>query len=212
MTFGSLAEDLGYFQKWLELRARSDAPPMEEISHGSLLLRRLFLDRELVRAWQSKGFGKEPLIVAVDLEATVAARGPGRPEFALAGSARYTGLNVEGAPVWKPGESRSQPLLHPYPLSQYLESPSLFLGRTTITRREVVKYVAHLNGASPPGSSKGRRQEQEFAGYMARLEAKANAYRPGALHLELFSIGQTLAQTPDARKLAEALSASSAGG
>lgn len=202
-----VAEDLAYFRKWLELRAWSDAPPPENIRQGSLLLRRLLLDRELVRAWQGAGFEREPQIVAVDLPATVAAQGPGRPEFALAGSVRYTGVNGEGVPVWKPGESRSRPLVRAYPLSQYLESPSIFLGRATIARREVVKYVAHGHGATPAGSAKGRKQEQEFAGYMARLEAKANAYRSGAMHLELFSIGQALAQTPDVHKLLEALGA-----
>jgi len=42
---------------------------------------------------------------------------------------------------------------------------------------------------------------------MAKLEAKANAYRGNALQLELFSIGQALAQSPDVRKLLEALGA-----
>ena len=192
-----MAEDLTYFRKWLELRAWSDAPPPEEIRRGSLLLRRLLLDRELMRAWQSAGFEKEPRIVAVDLPATVAAQGPGRPEFALAGSARSTAPEAEGVLLWK--SSRPGPPLCVYPLSHYLESASIFLGRATISRREVVKYLAQVNGATPAASIKGRRQEQEFAGHMARLEAKANTYRPGALHLELFSIGQTLAQAPMSR-------------
>jgi len=198
-------EDLTYFRKWLELRGWKDAPPEEEIRHGSLLLRRLLLDRELVRAWQAAGFAKEPQIVAVDLAATVAAQGPGTPEFALAGSARYTGVSSEGVPLWKPGETASKSRFRVYPLSQYLESASVFLGRIAIGRREVIKYVAHLHGAPAAASAKGRKQEQEFLSHMGRLEAKANSYRPDALLLELFSIGQTIAQTPDVATLAQAI-------
>lgn len=113
-----VAEDLLYFRKWLELRGWSDAPPSEDIRKGSLLLRRLLLDRELVSAWQNVGFEREPQIVAVDLPATMAAQGAGRPEFALAGSVRYTGRNAEGAPVCKPGISRPRSHVRAYSLSQ----------------------------------------------------------------------------------------------
>jgi hypothetical protein len=200
-----MAEHLAYFRKWLELRAWTDAPPPDEIRQGSVLLRRLLLDRELVRAWQSAGFDKEPQIVAVDLAATVAAQGPGVPEFALAGSTRSTEPNVEGIAALQTGRLRPRSLVRAYSLSEYLESPSIFLGRTTVARREVIKYLAHATGAPAATSSKGRKKEQEFAAHMERIEAKANSYRSNVLQLELFSIGQSLAQAPDTGRLSEAL-------
>jgi hypothetical protein len=199
----SVAEGLAYLRKWLELRAWTDAPPPDDIRQGSVLLRRLLLDRDLVRAWHSAGFEGEPEIVAVDLAATVAAQGPGTPEFALAGSARNTGEDRAGIAVRKSGTPAAGPVLRVYSLSQYLESPSIVLGRTTIARREVIKYLALANGASEAASVKGRKKEQEFAAYMQRLETKANGYRAHALQLELYSIGQAVAQTPDVRKLLE---------
>jgi len=201
------ARDLIYFRKWLDLRAWTDAPPAEEIRHGSLLLRRLLLDRELVRAWQAAGFPKEPRVIAVDLAATIAAQGPGTPEFALAGSARNTAATAEGVPVRKETANRPGSLVRTWALSQYLESPSIFLGQVGIKRREVVKYVAMLNGAGEAASAKGRRQEQEFAAGMDRLEKRANAFRPNTFQIELFSIGQTVGQTPDTLALIDALSA-----
>jgi len=198
----AVAADLAYLRKWLAPRSWRDAPPQDEIRLGSLVLRRLLLEREIVGVWHAVGFPGEPDIVAVDLLATVAAQGPGAPEFALAGSARLSGSEFQGVPV---GKAAPKTPIRVWPLSKYLESPSILLGRTAITRREVIKYVAHLNGAPEAPSAKGRKQEQEFATRMARLEARANTYRPSAFQLELYSIGQTLAQTPDAVKLAEAL-------
>jgi len=199
----AVADSLDYLGKWLEFRSWTEAPPAEEVRNGSRQLRHLLLERALVRAWQSAGFNKEPQIVAVDLAATVAAQGPGTPEFALAGSTRHTQPTVES--IAAPKIPRARSFVRAYALSEYLESPSIFLGRTTVARREVVKYLAHLNGAPAAASTKGRKKEDEFAAHMTRIEARANGYRAHAFELELFSIGQSLAQTPDTGRLLEAL-------
>ena len=194
-----LLDDLAFLRKfhYFYLRNWRDDPPLEEVRRGSVMLRRWLADRELVRAWRAAGFPGEPHIAAIDLEAVVAARGVGVPDFALAGAAR---MKSDVAAAVAPA-----PAFRLYSLSEYLESPSIFLRGTTISRREIVKYMAHLADAKP------RKQDRAMAERMGRLEAGANAYRQDAFPLELISIGQTLTQAPDVEKLARACGGSQAG-
>jgi hypothetical protein len=50
-----------------------------------------------------------------------------------------------------------------------------------------------------------RQQDRGMADRMGRLEARANSFRADAFLLELISIGQTVTQTPDVKKLEETL-------
>ncbi len=198
----AVAEDLLFLRKYLDLYLRNwrDDPPLDEVRRGSVILRRLLADRELVRAWQAAGFAKEPQIAALDLEAAVRAHGSAIPEFALAGAARYTGMDADAAAALGKSQSGAPrpPAFRTYTFSDYLESPSIYLGKTVITRREIIRYMAYKSGDS-------QRAARQLAERFGRLEAKANGYRQDAFMLELISIGQTLAQTPDVVKLMQAL-------
>lgn len=190
----SLPDDMAFLRKfhYFYLRDWREDPPLDEVRRGSVMLRRWLVDRDLVRAWQAAGFTGEPRIAAIDLEAVVAARGGGRPDFALAGAAQPKS-DVAGA--------ASAPAFRLYSLSEYLESPSMFLRGVTIVRREIVKFMAHLADPQP------RRQDRAMAERLGRLEVRANAYRQDAFLLELISIGQTVTQTPDVEKLVQACGA-----
>lgn len=183
----ALLDDLAFLRKFhfFHLRNWRDDPPLEEVRRGSAMLRRWLADRELIGAWRAAGFEGEPRIAAIDLAAVVASHGGGVPDFALAGAAAYnrpkTGVASAAAPV---------PAFRLYTLTEYLESPSVCLRGTVVTRGEIVRYMA---------------QDRKMAQRMSRLEARANAYRADAFVLELISIGQTLTQTPDVETLVEAL-------
>jgi hypothetical protein len=84
-----------------------------------------------------------------------------------------------------------------YPLAEYLESPSIYLRGTAVSRRDIIRYMAQQADA--------RAQDRGMAERMRRFEARAHAFHADAFVLELISIGQTLTQTPDVGKLVEAL-------
>ena len=205
----ALVDDLAFLRKYhfLYLRNWRDNPPLEEVRRGSVILCRLLVDRDLVRAWQAAGFSGEPLIAAIDLAAVVAARGGGVPEFALAGAAAYNRPGSDAADAVGGSKAAAAPGLafRHYSLSQYLESPSVFLRGTVISRRDIVRYMAHLAAEPRDDAAKIRKQDRDMAERMGRLDGRANAYRQDAFLLELISIGQTLTQTPDVEKLVQTL-------
>ena len=197
LAASALLEDLAFLRKFhfFHLRNWRDDPPFEDARRGSVMLRRWVADRELVGAWRAAGFEGEPRIAAIDLAAAVAARGAGVPDFALAGAAAYN-RPAAGVAAAAPAAA-PLPAFRLYALAEYLESPGIYLRGKAVSRSEIIRYVAQQVEA--------RQQDGAMAARMSRLEARANAFRADAFLLELISIGQTVTQTPDVKKLVEAL-------
>ncbi len=189
----ALLDDMAFLRKFhfFHLRNWRDDPPIEEARRGSVMLRRWLADRELLGAWRAAGFEGEPRIAAIDLAAAVAARGAGMPDFALAGAAAYN-RPAAGVALAAPA-----PAFRLYAVAEYLDSPGIYVRGKAVSRSEIVRHVAQQVEA--------RAADRGMAERMSRLEARANAFRADAFLLELISIGQTVTQTPDVKKLVEAL-------
>ncbi|HUK91643.1 MAG TPA: hypothetical protein VLZ81_14665 [Blastocatellia bacterium] len=195
----TIVQDLIYLRKWMF------DPPDDEIRRGSAILRRLSVERELGNAWRSIGFEKEPRIVATDLEATTANRKAGLV-VAVAGGGKYKGWACACLGVWKndkPEERNTGPVESVFSLSEYLKSPSAFVEGETITRQVVIKYMANVRGGVHLKTTKARRHEKLFTSHIAKLEGGINAFFMNGLQYELLSIGQAVAQAPDAALLIE---------
>ena len=197
----TIVQDLIYLRKWMT------DPPDDEIRRGSAILRRLLVERELGNAWRSLGYEKEPRIAAMDLKAAVTGRAEASLVFALAGGGTYKKWKCACMALWKnekPPDGEVAPVERPFGLSEYIESPSAFVEGQTISRRNVIQYMANVRGGVHLGTQKARRQENMFICRMAKLEGAVNAFMLNGLLYELLSIGQAVSQAPDSSLLIEA--------
>lgn len=206
--FRTVAEDLEHLHTewWTD-------PPDPVVRRGSVILRRLLAEGVLQRAWKHFGLSGEPTIIAPNLEAIL---GPDRASIrvAIAGGAHAGGvfsaalvLNRGGIPHTNPNMPDNA-LEHPFKLSAFTESASVYIDGYVIKRREVVKYFAHFQGGAHLHlSSRIRKRDKELVQRIKRLEGRVNAFSKDGLYYELLSIGQSVGRAPDLQRLVETIRA-----
>jgi len=182
-----------------------------DIRRGSAILRRLLIDDAYGTAWRSVGHGGEPRVIAVDLEQFMSRIPRDQIAMALATGVRHRGVEYAGICVAK-GLHDPSPELSPalsaggfpgefeYRLSAYLASPSAVVGRQTISRREVIKYVANVKGGVHLGA-RARRAELKLVARVAALERRFDVEGTDGLLLEILAIGQAIGRSADAGRL-----------
>jgi hypothetical protein len=204
-------------------RAWSEDIEDEEIARSSNVLRVLLVDDWYPRAWRAAGHSGEPSVRAVDLEAILADRELDDDQFLQAGGGVSFGTNVR---AWTERKGRAfteeeiradyervmeamssgpDPLDRSYTLTAYLASPSVYARGRFVSRREVVRYMAHRLGGTHLGRS-GHKEEELFDLLDGLSDVWQVADRP-AIYYEALSIGQSVGQSDDARLLRHGLSA-----
>lgn len=189
--------------------------PDPDIRRGGATLRRLLIENAYGQAWRQVGFPKEPKLIAVNLETIVSGIEPHRFGTALAAGANFRGVYASGLLTVRASTPPQYPRapLRPdgYPgeqeftLSAFLASRSGIVDRHSFTRRDVIKYVAHVKGGVHL-EGKGRKRELELIARMKPFEKRLTFETTDGLFLELVAIAQAVGQSNDASTLIEAIS------
>ena len=202
-------EDLLYFR-----RTWTDRCDPVSVRHGSVTLRRLLLEGHYVQAWFRVGLTGHPNVAAPSIDDLV---GDESILWALAGGgtcrglsmqryvARFLGdgkvsLNGEASIFGRPFLVSTTRGVEPIPVKNYLGSVSAILNATTITRRDIIAFMANKVGGAHLDA-----KDQTPA--MAALRARRtflSIQEHDALSFEVLSIGQCLAWTPETDQFIQA--------
>ena len=200
-----VAEDLSYLKdEW------NNNPTEQAIRRGSVILRRLLVERDFSKAWRTVGFEKEPKVTALNLNKKLEGLNLSSIIVATAGGANYRGMTVSALHM---ASSRDGMFLQGHDpttprdnveikeelfLSSFIESDCSFANGQFINRREVIKYMANVRGGAHLKLSGELRQENEALVHkISALEERINFHQMDGLFFELLSIGQCLSLSPD---------------
>jgi len=194
-----IIEDIEYLRDhW------SEGATDPELRRGSAVLRRLVVEKYLGHAWRAMGHDKDPKIVCTDLDYGFSGIDLSEIECALAGGALSNGIYSACMCINKGGTAPDMKegfLERELGLSNYDSSTCAIVQGKTITRSELIKYMANVKGGVHLGSSRARKKEQDVIKKVARLEGRFNAFNSDGLFFETLSIGQSLAKSPDVIQL-----------
>jgi hypothetical protein len=100
----------------------------------------------------------------------------------------------------------------PWDLSAYLDAPGAVRRGERIARREIIKYFAEFAGGAHLDRviKAGTERATERNKFIAELEQRVHADTMDGLYFEVLSIGQTVGQSPDLRRLEAAISSGQA--
>lgn len=177
-----------------------------ELRRGSAVLRRLVVEKYLGHAWRAMGHEKDPKIQTTDLDFGFNGLDLSEIECALAGGALNNGVYAACMCINKGGtapEMQDGFLERELGLSNYDSSTCAIIRGKTITRSELIKYMANVKGGVHLGSSRARKKEQEVIKKVEKLEGRFNAFNSDGLFFETLSIGQSIAKSPDVIKLVQ---------
>lgn len=183
----------------------NDTVEDDVLRRSSPVLRRLLVDKDLVRALRAVGLTPQAKIVTSTLEPTLKLAPIKNIVFASAGGAKYKGAELRGwfmvnyamsdeeikklNSIEVPNASMN--------LNDFVEAPCLVLSGVRIPRRILIQYIANkLGGAHlDPKRSKG---EREFVLMdKAHRDLRLRYLGKPFIYYELLSIGQALASSED---------------
>lgn len=197
-------QDLDYLTKEWDQEVSDDS-----LRRSSPVLRRFLVEGQLLRAWRNIGFVGQPEVVALTLSKRLSVGSLNAVKFASAGGAEYQGkcmgqtfLSDEAL---APSEIQKIAGLGPPEVKQnltdFVNSPCVVVEGTTISRLELIKYVANKLGGAHYDSKREKDYQRllDYAGQTYSLAGKNSVY------FELLSVGQALVRSPDIGKLREKL-------
>lgn len=195
-------------------------PSRTEVRIASSILRRLLHEEMLFVAWQIAGLESQPVVQAIDLQAVLADVPARYIHYAYAGGAKTEGANHRGyvllvvpraeaeaegheavsqrvSKLFKPG------VMGDFPLTEFVNSPALISGEASVSRLQVVRYVANKLGGVHWDNRRG--QWTDVVGSRHRLLDEDHVLvgrLSGALY-EVLSIAQAIATSADIARLIE---------
>jgi hypothetical protein len=173
----------------------------------SARLRRLLVDGTLQRYRRAKGLKGEPRITSPALPPNIG----NRVSFSQSGGVTRNGLTIAGIRTFNRALSPDKidvfyknsggvPPQREQVISNWLSSPCMKIGSTSVTRRDVIKYVANKLGGVHLDSSRNSKSD---LGYIA-LDTARNGVRIANLdsvYAELTAIGQHFSQSTEIESL-----------
>lgn len=206
-----VAEELEYLKNW----GKQTQNP--EFRRGSGVLRKLLVEGAYSNAWRAVSFERQPKLIAVDIHWHLNGRPLDNLVWALAGGAEIDGLVGVAAIKWRGANLHStRPLegarlrINSFPgdriytVSEFLESPSGYNGSEVFSRREVIQYVAYIQGGVHL-SNHERKKEEALIKRMKPLEKAIVVQGIIGFNLEIAAIGQALAHSEDAERFCAAV-------
>lgn len=205
----SVAEDLEYLRD--EWGPDTVAPA---IRRGSATLRRLLVEDAYGGAWRAVGFVGQPTLVAVELEKFVRDDQLPLVDIAMAWGARMGGAfmaaplifgvqtDVDKSRVNEPLSKEGYPGERVYTLSEFLGSASGIMKGKSITRRDVIKYVANVRGGVHL-SQKRKAAERDLVARVGKYEKRMNMTGRDGILVEIVAIAQAVGRSSDAMSLIE---------
>lgn len=180
----------------LALLERGD-PEERHLRHCSPIVRRLLVDGggDLPQALSAVGANPDPEVEAGELLAQLPDAPADKIPFMHAGPFRYRGRNGTLRIVI----SQSEPdmgagALRTVPLTTYLQAPCVFIFGQTLSRKDLVRYVANKLGGAHLDDSRNRRGDEVFAPLDQLLVQGINDLYPP--YLEFGAIVQALVTSP----------------
>jgi hypothetical protein len=191
-------------------RAWNDSVDDSVLRRDSTILRRLLIDGDLNEAWKMLGFKQKIFVFAPRAEYFLETKESHKINFILSGGGLYQGIFAALAIHNKGKEavtlpSHINPIEHKFTLSEFLDSVSIFVENTKISRRELIQYVANkLGGVHIDFSRKGR-LAQKFETLdrnidRFKFEGKLALRGKNTVYFELLSIGQLLSNSKDIKQ------------
>jgi hypothetical protein len=178
------------------------------LRRSSSVLRRLLVFGDYAKAWRIAGEPKEPQLEAVDLSEILAGLELARVFFAtaggghsgrgaLSGALEYSG--VMSRELIQQRYERGGPPRRLYRVSEFLASPGVVFQGEQVSRRHVIKYVANKLGGDH--FDPARTKDEHAYKILDNAMNDAQVLDKRLVYFELLSIGQAIAQSPDAEKL-----------
>ena len=191
-------EDLQYLiRDWPSGDLRDD-----EIRRSSTVLRRLFTYRDLIKVWVTVVGKKDFLVPSSFIRIDDIGR-IREVDFASSSPAQNVGVKIFAAMVFNKIQDGASPIstnTEVAPLKRYLNQPACVISGVTITRDELVQFVANKLGGSH--FDEGRQKPPERS--IQAMSQYSIGPRPALIH-EMLSCGQVLAESSSTVELLDAL-------
>ena len=203
-----VAEDLTFLMTW------GGDITTPDIRRGSATLRRLLVEGAYGNAWRTAGLLKEPTIFAPDLHEAVTRQGLEHVAFAFTGARELRGVEISEGVFFKIGAAPSSTTESPnsdpdgMPLKQfginaYVNAPCAYIDGRWVSRADVIKYIANVQGGVHLSQSKGKR-EAELSQKVKGVADRISFNDIDGLHWELVAIAQAVGQSEDASRYVRA--------
>jgi len=187
----------------------------ESLRRNSLVLRRLLVEQDLLKAWRKVGFGDEPMIEAPTLKEHLKTCPLQDVRFATAGGASYRGIQIAALFLRRraatPEQIRRGSALGPYVFKlhrfqEFIESPCMIAKGTAVTRRDLIRYVANkLGGAHTDKRRDTARPLDAIFKLLDEIFQTTQVAGKNAIYYELLSIGQSMIRSEDINRLSQKL-------
>ncbi len=202
----TILEDLQHLK-----HAWSDVVDDAILRRDSAILRRLLIEGDLNKVWKILGFSEKIYVVAPRAEFFLEMKDSYKIDFILSGGGIYQGVIAVLAMHNKGKEavnlpSHINPIEYKFTLSQFINSTSIFVENISISRGELIQYVANkLGGVHIDFSRKGRLAQklETLDRNIERFQFKGIPPLRGknTVYFELLSIGQLLSNSADIKRL-----------
>lgn len=205
-----VANDLDYLAGLCSQRRVSD----DDLRRGSVQLRSLLVEQNLLRAWRMFGFKGQPTITAPRLESQL--HDPSLIWFGIAGGGAYEGVTgslivgriagINGI-CFPPKATLELPLQdelkhhYPFKLSGFLDACGIVADGEAVRRSDVIKYVANRLGGAHYDE---RRSETAFLA-LDKASVRLNFFGKNPVYYELLSIAQLVANASEVQKFRESV-------
>ena len=182
------------------------------LRRGSVILRRLLVYGDLLRAWRACGFSESIHIVAPRAESFLESPERHRIEYIIAGGGLCYDVrialvvnNIGDRPIRLP--EGISPLDCTFTLNEFLASTSIYIENTHISRQDIIQYVAnklggaHLDfGRKDKSANRYEQLDRNSARFVVRMEGHPPLSDRNVVYFELMSIGQLVVSSPDVQQ------------
>ncbi len=170
-----------------------------------MVLRRLFVQDDFLKAWNQNGLIEKPRVVAPRAEYFLEHPDRARVDMIIAGGGEFGGtfaalavVNKGGAPLQVSPDD--MPMQHRFTVGEFLQSVGIYVDNMRVSRREVIKYVANKLGGAHLDRSRSGKLSRKFDALdrnreRLRIDGVPSLGGKNAVYFELLSIGQLLGRS-----------------
>jgi hypothetical protein len=169
----------------------------------SAVLRRLLVEGKYGQAWRILGLEKQPSIKALNLEESIKGIPIAEIDFTQAGGAINKGMRVMAAfktkkmltplQIKEQGTRDPRSLIMGFWLSDFLKSPCIIIDGNSISRSDLIKYVANkLGGVHIDPRRDISKEKDKIYVILDQYRSQVQLAGKNAIYYELLSIGQSL--------------------
>jgi hypothetical protein len=194
-----VADDLEYMAaERIEPASRAEARML------STSLRRLLVYSDYQRAWKAAGLVGQPRVRGRDMAPMWAKiEDPSKIQYGFAGGSPNGGVGHNGLLIWVGAAlpiEQQESVEREFTLQKYLEGTCIVIATNQVSRRELLKYVAHKMGGAHLDAKRGHDRDKKMA---ALLDDQHHHYYIGGLsgpYYEVLCMAHDLGRSSDAHR------------